>query len=871
MYDTAKVNLRVPMVIFANLSALFTLGVHAQTTIKATDSTQPSAKKFSSLVTMSGTTVQATSDNLLVNGKVIPHGTPLNADSLSFGLNAAFIVTDGTGCRVLGPDSVPGGLQKDDAKATKLPLQPAIDNRISVPEMKFVDQTWLKQKMNQTTQALANLNLWSGPQITASYGSVQGSTTTNTNLSAQAAPTPAASSTTTPSAVPTAPAAPSTPASPTPVLAPLDALTRQVELNAELLTYEAALNGFASDNLVIGSDGKISGTRRQVSMAFPISVNAYGPYNGAVAEVRIVLVPHTDSLGHLSVVNLLPDSRTYDVAKITTDTKQFGAGVTLDAVTLGVTSGKQKTAMYLAKDTDTIALQYPNPSAKADPDSKRQFGRGFRNLLPTGECLSTGVNWKDMKTLVGYDPDRAIVFGWQFRPVLNDDNVRPGPRTVIAQLALDGGQGGAPIAFVETRWRSYDRKRGIVGDIYRDSCTWNFLSDTAALTYDPTILNVETEDLGSGTMRVKAHGFFPDPNIQVRIGGTQRAPDVISPDDTDLEVIAPASTLANAPNVDLIGSYGQVWHLVVPAAAGKKCALDSFTAREFPGSDGTAEVNLDLTYGADRAIDDIHSPVLLIGSTAYGLRDNPFQGWKTASVSGVPHGYVELTAKTDDLKQLPSLVVRDLEWTPKQVTAPIVKDPTFLTVATAGATTNADPKTLATGWYSVTGTNFEQVSLADCATKGSPCMQLLNSTDPGNNINLDKAHIHVANASSLFVKLDTATPAPLTIVWNDGRGLSTWSLTPKNSSADKKVAADPAQLQKGDSRVVHFTGVDFSKTSGVKFEDTDLSVISKDKDSQGISVLVPTKVTGTAGTKQMLAVQAGGGDPILLTVTVVVP
>jgi hypothetical protein len=59
----------------------------------------------------------------------------------------------------------------------------------------------------------------------------------------------------------------------------------------------------------------------------------------------------------LSVINLLPASNTYNVARATTNTKQFGAGVTLDQIGVGATGGKTKSTLYLAKDTDTIALQ----------------------------------------------------------------------------------------------------------------------------------------------------------------------------------------------------------------------------------------------------------------------------------------------------------------------------------------------------------------------------------------------------------------------------------------------------------------------------------------------------------------------------------
>jgi hypothetical protein len=149
-------------------------------------------------------------------------------------------------------------------------------------------------------------------------------------------------------------------------------------------------------------------------------------------------------------------------------------------------------------------------------------------------------------------------------------------------------------------------------------------------------------------------------------------------------------------------------------------------------------------------------------------------------------------------------------------------------------------------------------------------MSILNTATPGKDIQVDSNHLHFINSSSVLLRLEQPVPEPITLLWKDGVWTSAWSLSLKSDPAAAKLAADPAQLQKGDSRVVHFTGADFTAVTGVKFEDLDLLITSRDKDNNGISVLVPTKATASPGVKQLIALKPTG-DPMILTVTVVIP
>jgi hypothetical protein len=276
----------------------------------------------------------------------------------------------------------------------------------------------------------------------------------------------------------------------------------------------------------------------------------------------------------------------------------------------------------------------------------------------------------------------------------------------------------------------------------------------------------------------------------------------------------------------------------------------------------------------------------LLWSTAYGLRDHPYVSWELpVKVGDFFHEHIVIIAQTGDLKSIPSLLLRDVEWTPAPISAPLVKDPTFLSMAvfgtpgtagpavtggSGGTTATNDAKTVAAGWYALSGTNVDQVSNVECSDKAKPCMSILNTGAPGSDIQVASDHLHVINSSSVLLKLEKPLPEPITLLWKDGVWTSAWSLSLKSDPAAAKLAADPAQLQKGDSRVVHFTGADFTAVTGVKFEDLDLLITSRDKDNNGISVLVPTKATASPGVKQLIALKPTG-DPMILTVTVVIP
>jgi hypothetical protein len=561
---------------------------------------------------------------------------------------------------------------------------------------------------------------------------------------------------------------PSTPTAPTPVtqpalptntgLNPLDILAQQVQLNSELNMYQLLYNGAVSDNYSIGGNGEIDGVRRQMTLAFPVSISGFPPYKNALAEVRVIIVARRPSTStsivqsippsqgsmasedRLSLINLFPQTRTYNVARVTTNTKQFGAGVAISALGVGINGGKSKSTLYLVKDTDTVALQEPAVIPPLDKDGHASLSDLFRTLSASGECNSAPwVGWTDELKALNYDLDNPLVFGWQFRPVLGAAYPDPGQRLVFAQIGLSGTDGSVrPRVFVQTRWRQYDQQHQVAGPTYRNSCNWTELPNPSPNFGPPIVTNLSWSDAGGGNLLLAAQGTFFDPNLQVRIGTTQRALDFVSGDGKILQLQAPAAAIIQAPALSLVGTSNTLTSFInntvnrlpnrsseilantagttnsttaeaapiavpppssapahppsaaaapeAPAAAAvpvaADCTLNSASARSIPGPDGNSLISVQLTFGKYRSTDEItHTSLVLLGTDVYGygLTNHPYLHESDPKTDGskTSDATVQFIAKTDTINSNPALVVRDLAWTPSPLIIPIVVGPTF--------------------------------------------------------------------------------------------------------------------------------------------------------------------------------------------------
>ena len=702
-----------------------------------------------------------------------------------------------------------------------------------------------------------------------------------------------------------------------------DVLSEQVQLNSQLTIYEALLSGAQSDNYFVQEDGRVSGVRRQTTLAFPISVEPYPAYKDAVAEVRIIVVPRISGQDNqLSLVNLLPAAKTYNVAKVATNTKQFGAGVAIQAIGLSGVAGKSKTQLYLVKDTDTVALEYPSPGTLGDRDAHGRLSDAFRYTVPLGGCVAEGkalsngssseFTWDSIKSEIRdtHDPDHALIFGWQFRPVLGADYVQAGQRTVFAQIALNSSTPeDAPLVFVETRWRSYDRERQVAGPVFANSCTWKLLEDAVAASSPVKVKSVRVEDIGDGTLKVAAMGDLTDPALTVRYGNKHITPDVPPSDGFRLEFYQPAKDLIQPTEINIVSESDVLTPLENPVLKGRSCSLRSASMTALSLPDSTSIATLHTEFGSEWMQSRVGKPLplLLIGSDVYGLHSSPYLNdggacTRRASDNALVCDY-QFHAQTSALRAAGVFTVKNLGWPHSRLQAPISFAPTFSSIKAmttpdsstekpkecakddkkclAAVPAEPPPPPAANAWYELTGTDFHTIAVPDAPKPGGakpactqyPCLEFIEAGGADAAVVADKSNFLIRSDTEAFVQLPPGTnKGPLRAVWvespSDQRENTEWDVAfDKGDSKKTTITADPAQLHKGDSRTVTFTGTAFCNVNSVVFEKTTLT--STPKDSKTLQVLVTSDVTKKTGHKELQASTTCG--QVVLAFDVITP
>jgi hypothetical protein len=237
-------------------------------------------------------------------------------------------------------------------------------------------------------------------------------------------------------------------------LAASDLLSDQLNLASQIFNLQLLYERSLSDRM-IGDQSRL-----QTVLGFQVSITPPSGYEDclAVAEVEVRLRPAGAAAAGaalpvpVSLVALMPQEKTYNAESISSSERSIGGSAVARVVTLGY-SGKTGTRqLFVHRDSDTVAFEHqPNPA--------------------------TG----------------AIVFGWEFRPVLGRRTVSAGTRQMMAVVAIPATDDGDPldcILEVKTRsyWRRYNRKR------QTSSPNWGWLpwkvDRSARLESAPQELNV---------------------------------------------------------------------------------------------------------------------------------------------------------------------------------------------------------------------------------------------------------------------------------------------------------------------------------------------------------------------------------------------
>lgn len=443
-------------------------------------------------------------------------------------------------------------------------------------------------------------------------------------------------------------------------MSPTDVLAEQTSLWHQLMNLQMLLDGALSDRL-IPTDGNGSATaysgsvkyspRAQAIIGFQISVDPLQDYRNAVAEATIIIDNKKVSASGLggygdepSLMMLLPRNKTYNSISISRDTKSFGFGALVNVFSLGMSQDKRGETYYIAKDTDTVALE-------------RIPG------LP--------VYGLEKSSSAGQKPRyRGVSFGWQFRPVFNRAAVEPGVRQVFAMLSLpasvleDKWEGKVHVI---TYWRHYDRGTGAVGKpIEGTVCEWDLddivvpIGSGVEEALKPRIDKARWEDAGSGNAVVTLEGSNFSLGTDIACGDTILGEKSLSYASAKrIRFTIPASSVVRG-DVTVMGRYGTA-SLKQSIANGDDLYKGARLAppRLIQQGDQTTAVELTLSQVANpsKLLTD-RPPVVQLDGQLFGIGDKPF-----ASVSADDLQQtltIRLNVPTEVLSKARELTVRDL-------------------------------------------------------------------------------------------------------------------------------------------------------------------------------------------------------------------
>jgi hypothetical protein len=673
-----------------------------------------------------------------------------------------------------------------------------------------------------------------------------------------------------------------------------DILSQQVELNAQIDALKLLLQGALSDQFVVKGERPVA-TRQQTTLGFSVTLDPPKQYRRAVAEIRVYVAPPIGE-ENVSVMNLLPSEKTYNVAKITSDEKAFGAGVAISPVAFGLNAGSSHDRLFLAKDTDTIALQFAQVEAQ---EMSVSFINAIQDAVSNdwfegrGECrelIDSGIK----------EFEKPVVFGWQFRPVLGEDYVRAGQRQVFAQLALPIGLNKqySPRVRILSRWREYDPDSHVVGKVLKRSCSWLTDPSGVALLSQPRIKNVRVADLGQGQVKLTAEGEFFSSGAVVTAGVNTYVPAAF--DGTRISIVGRAADFMGADGTRLVAQDGESSDFAIAERRSETsgaCGVRGVTLEALPYPDGNSRMSLSVTIGSqylysssrtDKAFpDEMPNFLVLIGNQVYGLRETPFLKQscdRTETASNVTCQY-KFLAPTTDARNAQRFFVRDLAWKDMKAWGTIVFNPALASVSELkdsgvapsqgsgqirGAPARSPtPPTQVRQTYLLKGFNFDRLGKVGSSEENcvwpeigdvAPSVGLCLVVPEGGEFD-----VLSPNVARLTLPGKAVSPLEVVVQRNGQWDLAhrvVWELAIPKDATDGQVAS--VVLHRGDSAKATFKGAGLDKVTSVWFEHTKLAVVkAKPADAvtlaggasstPSIAVFVTTTVTKSEGHKDLLA------------------
>lgn len=255
--------------------------------------------------------------------------------------------------------------------------------------------------------------------------------------------------------------------SPTYGMAAGDLLADQINLAYQITNIRLLNERALSDRL------ENRQARLQVVLGFQVSINPPGFAKDCVAVTEIELQISGNPVP-ISVVAMIPQEKTYDAATLSSSGNSMDGSVVSGLLRIGAAAGWRQNAVYLHRDTDTIAFER-NPG---------WYGGPFGSI---GQLA---------------DDAAAAVFGWEFRPVLGRRSVSPGARWMLAVVSLPRPDPEAP---------ALDTEEVQAPPLTTDAIAPPANSNTQRPRTQAADPNAQAADAGAQSVDADAQPDVPDP------------------------------------------------------------------------------------------------------------------------------------------------------------------------------------------------------------------------------------------------------------------------------------------------------------------------------------------------------------------------
>ncbi|HKP71868.1 MAG TPA: hypothetical protein VJT82_02955, partial [Pyrinomonadaceae bacterium] len=635
-------------------------------------------------------------------------------------------------------------------------------------------------------------------------------------------------------------------------LAPQTLLAQQVELTHALDNLRLMLEGSITDRVITepvsiagGAPGTATFARSRAVAGFEINLDSPKRYENAVAEVEITITTQQPAgLTPSSIVAVLPRENNYNVATVTKNARQFGFGVAVQPINLGLSAQTQKETLFLVQDLDTVSFERAQPW---DADAP---------------------------------PAGSVTFGWQFRPVLGQKIVKAGPRQVFAVLALPSTDFTDFVGKVEARtfWRKYDPKRKTVGDYIEGSDTYRRLNDLkvpGVLMMDseplqPEAVSLDWMDVGQGNILVTSRGSHYLPGMGIILGNQlidNAEKGLFLQSDKSFRWLVPGQRIALVDDALLAGRFGPPAKLrnpdeKEPDTVHCQClTIAGVTTSPLDAQNSKVSVALTRTLppfpapGPGSTPADFN-PIIILGNRAYGFSDAPLVKVSntTSAVANSRNMVVEFVAPTQTLRDATKLTARILFSGPDYTAERLAAN--FMPPAGVGSSAANKLVTLSTTTthtlVAITGSGFTAAGVK-VTVEGVTVQPNAVAGANGAVLTFNDPTLLTLSLPATLAK----TAKQITLVQGANAPLLL-PLTPPPPAVPKPKITDIEAVNVGDQAYVKVTGENLGSVDKALFQGTVLKTKNVADDGKTMELLITKEMSAAKGRRSVDFVSKDG-------------